>query len=61
MHFLEKKEKWYDHKVSVKDPRPETGSGGEAAAAALHLEDGNYTPRLFWRAAPAKQLWKLPL
>lgn len=58
--LLGKKGKWYDHKVSVKDPQPETGSGGEAAAAALHLEDGNYTAEVVLEGGSGKATVETP-
>ena len=44
--IIGKKEKWYDHKVSVTDPQPMEPDGEEApskkSAADLELEDGSY-------------------
>ena len=44
--IIGKKEKWYDHKVSVTDPQPMEPDGEETpakvSAADLELEDGNY-------------------
>ena len=44
--IIGKKEKWYDHKVSVTDPQPMEPDGEETSskesAADLELEDGSY-------------------
>ncbi len=44
--LLGKKGKWYDHKVSVTDPKAEEEAAGEKTGRTveeLKLEDGNYT------------------
>ena len=43
--LIGKKGKWYDHKVSVSDPKKEeeTSSEGAGKTEDLGLEDGNYT------------------
>lgn len=41
--LIGKKGKWYDHKVTVSDPQPETGGSTGVMAADLNLKDGSYT------------------
>lgn len=41
--LIGKKGKWYDHKVSVSDPKMEAAAEEGKTPAELNLEDGNYT------------------
>lgn len=41
--LIGKKDKWYDHKVTVTDPQPETAQNEGVSTADLNLKDGSYT------------------
>lgn len=55
--LLGKKGKWYDHKVSVTDPKAEEVSAGEKAGKTveeLKLEDGSYTAEVLLEGGSGK-------
>lgn len=41
--LIGKKDKWYDHKVTVTDPQPEADQNQGVSAEDLKLKDGSYT------------------
>lgn len=58
--LLGKKGKWYDHKVSVEDPQPETASVEGTAVEDLNLEDGNYTAEVALEGGSGKATVETP-
>lgn len=58
--LLGKKGKWYDHKVSVRDPQPENVSGNGTAVEELNMEDGNYTAEVVLEGGSGKATVETP-